>query len=56
MQTLEEIVYAAISHGKRKEFYEAVAKIRDNSDTPTDLSSIYQEAYDQVVTKAEKPL
>ena len=52
MQTLEEIVYAAISQGKREEFYEAVAQIKETSDTPTDLSIIYQQAYDQVVSKA----
>ena len=51
MQTIEDIVYSAISHGKRDELYEEVGKIHNEEDSPTELRKVYEEAYRRVVSR-----
>jgi hypothetical protein len=49
MQTIEDIVYSAISHGKRDELYKEVGKIHEEGGSPTELIKVYEEAYRRVV-------
>lgn len=51
MQTIEDIVYSAISHGAKDELYREVAKIRNSKGSPTELLEIYQKAYETVVNR-----
>ena len=51
MQTIEDIVYSAISHGAKDELYEEVGRIQKEDNAPTELISIYEEAYRRVVTR-----
>jgi len=51
MQTIEDIVYSAISHGKRTELYEEVGKIHNEDNAPTELIKVYEEAYRRVVSR-----
>ena len=51
MQTIEDIVYSALSHGKRDELYKEVSKIKTEDGSPTELIRVYEEAYRRVVTK-----
>jgi len=49
MQTIEDIVYSALSHGKRDELYKEVSKIKKEKGSPNELFRIYEEAYKRVV-------
>jgi len=51
MQTIEDIVYSALSHGKRDELYSEVKKIKKEKGSPTELLRIYEEAYSRVVSR-----
>ena len=51
MQTIEDIVYSAISHGARDELYKEVGKIQKEDNAPTDLILVYEEAYRRVVSR-----
>lgn len=51
MKTIEDIVYSAISHGKRDELFSEVGKIHDEEDSPNELIKVYEEAYRRIVTR-----
>jgi len=51
MQTIEDIVYSAISHGAGQELYKEVGKIQKEADSPTELIEVYEEAYKRVVSR-----
>lgn len=51
METIEDIVYSAISHGRRDELYAEVGKIKDEEDSPVELIKVYEEAYRRVVSR-----
>ena len=50
MKTIEDIVYSAISHGKRDELYSEVKKIKKEEGSPNELLMVYEEAYRRVVS------
>ena len=54
MQTIEDIVYAALSHGVKDELYKEVSKIKDKPGAPSELTEVYQKAYDNVVKNKKK--
>lgn len=51
MQTIEDIVYSAISHGAGQELYKEVGKIQKEEGSPTELIEVYEEAYRRVVSR-----
>ena len=51
MQTIEDIVYSALSHGKRDELYSEVNKIKKEKGSPNELLMIYEEAYRRIVSR-----
>ena len=51
MKTIEDIVYSAISHGKRDELFNIVDEVRKEEGSPTELKDLFQEAYNRVVTR-----
>ena len=51
MQSIEDIVYSAISHGCKDELYREVKAIKEEKGSPTNLIDVYAEAYKRVVTR-----
>ena len=52
MQSIEDIVYSAISHGCRDQLYREVNVIRKEKGSPTNLLDVYALAYERVVTRS----
>lgn len=52
MQTIEDIIYSAISHGARDELYKEVGKIQKEQESPKELIEVYEEAYRRVVSRS----
>lgn len=51
MQSIEDIVYSAISHGCKDELYREVGKIQKEKGSPPNLLDVYALAYERVVTR-----
>ena len=51
METIEDIVYSAISHGARDELYAEVGRIQNEQDSPKELIEVYEMAYRRVVSR-----